>query len=141
MDEEKACRDCGEVKPLERFPLQKGGRPLCKPCRAAQERARYARDRDAILARMRGDPERLRRILAHRREKVYGLTEQAYEQLCALHSGRCAICDEVRRLAVDHDHRTGVVRGLLCDRCNLGLGNLRDDPVRCVAAAHYVLRP
>ena len=56
--------DCGEAKPLDQFPLQNGGRhgrhPLCKSCRAAQERRRYARDKDAIVTTS-GDPLLLRK--------------------------------------------------------------------------------
>ena len=78
-EQRKRCRDCRELKALEEFPLQKGGRfgrhPLCKPCRAAQERRRYERDRERLLAQMRAD--RARRVRDARRralERKYGLT-------------------------------------------------------------------
>jgi hypothetical protein len=45
-----------------------------------------------------------------------------------------------RSLAVDHDHTTGQVRGLLCIRCNRAIGNLRDDPDLAIRAAAYLKR-
>lgn len=54
----------------------------------------------------------------------YGLTTAQYDQMLDRQDGRCAICrrqPRTKRLAVDHDHETGHVRGLLCDRCNRGL--------------------
>ena len=58
----------------------------------------------------------------------YGLTHDQYEEMLAAQGGKCATCDRTRSdqlnrsLAVDHDHQTGVVRALLCARCNLVLG-------------------
>lgn len=52
----------------------------------------------------------------------YDISPQQYDDLCLLQANRCAICGEERALVVDHDHRTGKVRGLLCTSCNLGLG-------------------
>jgi hypothetical protein len=52
--------------------------------------------------------------------------------------GRCLICAEATTLAVDHDHRTGEVRGLLCSLCNRALGHFRDAPVLCERAALYL---
>jgi hypothetical protein len=60
-----------------------------------------------------------------------GATHQkAYKRLADAAGDACMICgarDEKRRPAVDHDHKTGLVRGLLCTRCNIGLGYFRDD--------------
>ena len=57
--------------------------------------------------------------------------------------GGCAICQKTpeengRRLAVDHNHTTGDVRGLLCTQCNVGLGNLGDSVERLRSAIRYL---
>jgi len=57
----------------------------------------------------------------------YGITEDDYEILLASQQGRCGICgksifENGKLLAVDHDHLTGEIRGLLCSSCNLGIG-------------------
>lgn len=78
-------------------------------------------------------------------EKVYGLTAAEYDALLAAQGGRCAICRQrpgKKRLAVDHDHTTGAVRGLLCSRDNhelLGAGF--DSEAKLSAAVHYLRHP
>lgn len=76
--------------------------------------------------------------------KRYGLTHEAYESMLLAQGGVCAICGGMspggRRLAVDHDHVTGVVRALLCGTCNTGLGSYKDDPALLRAAAVYLER-
>ena len=60
----------------------------------------------------------------------YGITLEDYDQMLEVQQGRCAVCSskpQMKRLAVDHNHSTGKVRGLLCDRCNRALGLLNDD--------------
>jgi hypothetical protein len=52
----------------------------------------------------------------------------------------CAICAATDDLVGDHDHATGLARGVLCRNCNLAIGNFRDDPVRLRAAAAYLER-
>lgn len=78
------------------------------------------------------------------RQKLYGLTLEQYEFLLSDQGGRCAICGSTENsgvaLGVDHDHRSGVVRGLLCDPCNIGIGGLREDPTLLAAAIAYVQR-
>jgi hypothetical protein len=78
-------------------------------------------------------------------ERTYGLTTAQYDDLLARQGGRCAICRQKpgkKRLAVDHDHVTGAVRGLLCARDNhelLGAGF--DSTAKLVAAAYYLAHP
>jgi hypothetical protein len=78
-------------------------------------------------------------------EKTYGLTAAEYDRLLAEQGGRCAICrarPKSKRLAVDHDHRTGAVRGLLCSRCNHDLmGSAWDSMAMASALWHYMNTP
>ena len=83
-------------------------------------------------------------------KNVYGMTTGEHERMLASQAGVCKICcqEETRvhkdgspvNLHVDHDHATGMVRGLLCHRCNIGLGSFNDDPSRLRAAANYLER-
>jgi hypothetical protein len=75
--------------------------------------------------------------------KKYGITEEIYDRFFEAQNGCCAICrkpSDYKRLAVDHDHLTGTVRGLLCQDCNLGLGLFKDNPESLLTAIIY-LRP
>lgn len=83
---------------------------------------------------------------AHRRRvgETYGLLPGEYDTLFIAQNGACAICKGTRRqrLSVDHDHRDGVVRGLLCRMCNGRLLTAaRDRPEVLRAAAGYLERP
>lgn len=51
---------------------------------------------------------------------------------------QCVICGDSGKLVVDHDHQTGMVRGMLCNHCNRGLGHFRDDPMLLEFAAQYL---
>lgn len=85
------------------------------------------------------------RSSAGRLQRLYGITPDDYVTLFRAQEGACAICHkpetvEGRSLAVDHDHETGEVRGLLCFRCNTALGKFNDDPQLLRAAAAYLER-
>lgn len=92
------------------------------------------------------EKKRRRRESARRRHLLttYGLTLEQYEALLASQDGACAICRGKRRylLAVDHDHKTGAVRGLLCKLCNSRmLTAARDDPAVLRRGADYLEQP
>lgn len=69
----------------------------------------------------------------------YGLTLEECQSLFKSQEGKCAICKEFENgLVIDHNHFTGKVRGLLCNKCNLGLGLFRDNPEFLSVAKEYV---
>jgi len=76
-----------------------------------------------------------------RLRRQYAITEETYAAIFKKQDGRCAICrcqQHYQRLAVDHDHKTGMVRGLLCVHCNRGLGRFFDSSLRLRNAAAYI---
>lgn len=73
----------------------------------------------------------------HMRRK-YGLTESTHDSMLAEQGGVCAICKAPSPDSVDHCHGTGRVRGILCRRCNAGLGYFRDQPALMRKAARYL---
>lgn len=99
-------------------------------------------ERAAYMRRWRQQPHakaQNRRVwLRHR----YGITPEDEAEMFARQDGKCAICGEApvegQRLVIDHCHTEGVVRGMLCDPCNKGLGFFRDDPTRLAAALQYL---
>lgn len=72
----------------------------------------------------------------------YGISVEQFNALVADSDGVCEICRKPesrgRRLSLDHDHQTGAIRGFLCSRCNLLLGNADDDPERLLSAAKHL---
>jgi Recombination endonuclease VII len=102
----------------------------------AYGRAYYAANREKILA---GKPER-------RRRQLYGLASERYSELLAECRERCPCCgvpfSEIlkQQPRIDHCHRSGRVRGLLCSRCNCLLGHAGDDPMILRACLRYLAR-
>ena len=144
------CAECGALKPADAF-HRESSRPTgrnrrCKECRNARNRALVARDparRAETMQRwQRRNPERYAAAKRAHALRRYGLTLAEYDRLLATQDGLCAVCRLPEspgwELAVDHDHASGLVRGLLCRRCNVGLGLLRDDPAVVEAAARYL---
>ncbi len=74
-------------------------------------------------------------------KKLYGLTREAYESMLDEQMGLCLICQKpMTPAAVDHDHATGAVRGLLCRPCNTAIGLMGDDPQMVERALQYLTR-
>ncbi len=79
-----------------------------------------------------GPEDRAKRNRKSQLKRDYGITLEQYDEMCRIQNDLCAVCCEPerhkkRRLSVDHDHATGIVRGLLCHRCNKALGLLREN--------------
>lgn len=146
----KICLACGDDLPLDDFwnhPTGKfGKRPRCKKCVSLENKGflqkrlevepEYNRGRVKAWAST-GDNVRAKNLRAR-----YRLAHTKYDAMYASQDGKCAICglemDEGRRLAVDHDHETGEIRGIIHLRCNLALGLFKDSPDICRKAAEYL---
>lgn len=91
-------------------------------------------------------PSKRRRQWERELQKTYGITIDDYNRMLDEQEHSCAICGveawdaggKGNRLHVDHDHTSGRVRALLCNKCNVGLGSFRDDPAALRAAADYL---
>jgi hypothetical protein len=102
----------------------------------AERRRRYADDteyRVKVLA------ENRKTAREHRLRRTYGISLQDYDRMFVRQGGRCAMCWKTSEhsLCVDHSHRTGILRGLLCINCNVGFGNFSEDPAFLRRAADY----
>lgn len=146
----KTCTRCHTDKPRSDFYAEAkkrdGLRSECKTCSASRRRAWRAENLEHERAYRRSwYAENAAKVNDQIRQRRFGLAPGQYEEMLEAQGGRCAICRSTETgaahktaFAVDHDHRTGQVRGLLCDPCNRGLGLLGDDPVRLVKAAAYL---
>jgi hypothetical protein len=145
----KNCTGCHQDLPYKQFSRHHntldGFRPKCRLCRTEESRQYFAqnphkrREHYRVLANRLGP-------LAQRPKKLferYRLEVSRYEEMLIAQNGLCAICemppDNNRHLQVDHCHYTGKIRGLLCMKCNKGIGQLDDDPSLVAAALRYLL--
>jgi len=118
------CKRCEQQKPVSEFPALPSGKYLCRECLAEANHASTIRK--------------------------LGCTPDQYQELLKKQDGKCAICGisgghrsrygKICKLSVDHDHKTGVVRGLLCNNCNRGLGRFKDSLTILQAAVRYLER-
>lgn len=123
----KPCKDCLVEDPtgkLAKGRLAKYPGPRCLTHHRARRKLAGAASHDKMVGR------------------VYGLGPGEYHSLYLLQGGVCAICRRAKgiskRLAVDHDHRTGRVRGLLCGPCNQFIGYIGDNPEAGLRLAAYL---
>lgn len=147
----KKCSACQTIKPLTEFGKNRtsadGFQYACKPCQVK-----------SVTASRRKDPTSHRRSSKNWREAnterhagnnlrwKYGVAHGTYERLFELQGGKCAICEttdpgaRLDRFHLDHCHDTNVVRGLLCSRCNTGIGQLRHSVDLLLKAGDYLLK-
>lgn len=126
----KTCSACRESLSLDSFhrnrAMPDGLHSNCKRCVSSANTSWRLRNPDKKRAQ-------------HRKTK-YGLTESAFKALSEQQGTECAICHKSRPLVVDHNHKTGDVRGLLCNNCNRAIGLFGDDFATLISAARYLNR-
>lgn len=130
----KECLSCSTVKPLmeyHRYQRTRDGRQtVCKTCRSGKKTSEYGR--------------------RYNLRQFHGLELEQWNEMLEKQGGRCAVCSvelivdlsvqrSMRKAMVDHDHKTGEIRGLLCGHCNTGIGHFQDDPDRLLSAVTYLL--
>ncbi|WNN94001.1 endonuclease VII [Arthrobacter phage Nitro] len=153
----KTCSKCRQTKPETDFHLKRatnpeaGYRSACKDCTSAKGRV-YTDEEKADRARKAREYRAARPEIRWRAYlKQYGVTPEWYAETLAAQGGGCDICGVPEcatgaRFSVDHDHSCcnalplcgQCARGLLCRSCNVGIGNLKDDPAVLRAAAAYL---
>lgn len=156
IDAMKICTLCRTNKPLDAYYRNKtkrdGRQSTCKDC-AKTDRKKYhtanlTKNRKKLREYQQNlkkrNPSYYQRYDASKRREyhlktTYGLTLLDYEGLVSSQKGRCAICRRPNNaLRVDHDHKTGQVRGLLCGKCNTALGGFNDSVVLLEHALSYL---
>lgn len=143
-DGRKICSTCKEPKTLGKFYPDPRGK--YRPDKTTARCKKCCNHINGNLAKSRvGDPAFQRQRKATMLKREYGLLMTEYENMLELQNQRCAICRELfdgkaRKPVVDHCHKTGDVRGLLCLICNTGLGMFRDHAQNLVNAATYLDR-
>jgi hypothetical protein len=161
------CSHCGEEKENSEFyrdPTHKSGlSSFCKECNSEKGKERYSKNKgedndasrkyhlkhgDTIRASKRRYHQKHRPLLlvkmreGHLRRK-YQMTTTQFNELLQLQNGVCAICgsdkpSHIKHLSVDHNHKTGAVRGLLCPSCNNLLANASDNTLVLATAIDYL---
>lgn len=162
------CTRCKQEYPpsTEHFPMEprkkSGLSSWCRNCYRSLAKQKQRKRRGDPVERLKVKQEKKRHLATDKGKKMrkdsqrknyatteaymlkylYGMTADTYTAMYVRQMGSCAICGKNlptrTSVHVDHDHRTGIVRGLLCAMCNLGLGTFEDDPVRLARAADYL---
>lgn len=152
----KACvGKCKQIKVLSSFGKDKsqkdGLNVRCKSCNSELAKQWYKLNASKVKQRNELLPKTIT-LVAKRKAKFkqYGLSIEGYETLLKQQDFVCAICEKpesvkdksgtLRELAVDHCHRTNIVRGLLCTRCNNLLGFAKDDLKILSQAQEYLTK-
>ncbi len=135
----KICSKCKHAKLLQEFSKQKackdGHSPWCKKCALAynKEYCRKNKDKVARWCKKSREKRKKRDLKGYKRsyrntqlKYLYNITLEDYDKLFKQQRGCCSVCKRpqsklTRTLAVDHNHQTGKIRGLLCDLCNLNM--------------------
>jgi hypothetical protein len=143
------CARCGKSR--DEFPddFTAGVPSYCRACHGANQKAWRTKNRDKANEMSREwyarNPEKMATIRRRWELKTkYGLTPEEFDVMLAAQEGKCRVCGTDKPMGqgqvfqVDHDHVDGHTRGLLCTKCNCGIGMFDDNPDLLIAAAMYI---
>lgn len=139
----KVCTKCRENKPIKDFSERKdrksGYRSECKNCQNITSERWRKNNRSKFL----------NSVKEASLKRAFNISLNEYKKLFKDQKGLCAICNKKEQrkignkicdLSVDHDHKTGKVRGLLCNQCNNGIGRFKDNITYLEKAIDYLKR-
>ena len=141
----KTCSKCKQIKDLENFYRNRscidGRAHRCKDCSNEATVSWQKRNKEKVKSYRNGKNG------PYWRKWRYGITQEQYETILSSQNNSCKICqkphdpsEKMGRLRCDHDHVTGLLRGLLCHPCNVALGMVRDDIdvlAKCIAYLNH----
>lgn len=137
----KVCTKCLVEQPLENF-SSRGGKQKhllksrCKNCHYKQHKEWVEDNEDKVRVYRAKDPWTL-----DKRCRRHGITSEEFWVMYEEQDGTCPVCDkgiEAEDSAIDHNHKTGEVRGILCKSCNRALGLLGDNPNTLIRGSKYL---
>ena len=150
----KTCNCCKQEKPNTSeffYPYKTRNNTLaaiCITCAKKKNKEYYHNNTDRMKEVTRQNREKKKEAYGNTRyfrdaRVKYGISKENYTQLWGNQGGRCKICENDltvgQRPHIDHCHKTGKVRGLLCHNCNRGLGAFKDNPDFLLLACDYLL--
>lgn len=144
VGDSKRCSTCKQWLAITAFgrnvKMRDGLQNVCRACKSQYNIAAYNRQKERAPEEfLKREASRLRYNVLQRKLKQYNLTEAQYNELA---DKGCAICGGPPkgrgRYHFDHDHQTGKFRGLLCTKCNTGLGQFNENKTLLVYALNYL---
>lgn len=154
----KFCNKCKLTLDTNFFGKDKGTRDKlttsCKKCRNKYN-TEYRKNNPEFIKKINeanrerrkkyySCPERKRKYKDRNLRYTFGISIEQYEEMLRLQNGKCKICGNLKGsnfhdyLSVDHCHKSGKIRGLLCGQCNVGLGSFRDNTKFLNLAINYL---
>ena len=130
----KTCSKCKKTLPLVRFKKDKnrkdGLSSWCKKCHS-----------DDVVKYQKRNKQATDRNKKRHQIKSYGITDKDYYKIYDKQHGECLICEQkFDVLCIDHCHSTGEIRGLICSKCNSGIGFLKDNAYLAAKAFVYLFK-
>lgn len=149
----KRCTKCGQIKSIDSFyRLSRNTDGLNRQCKSCKKEY----EKESRKTQRKADPEGFKKkrhqeylngkdkqLEKTRQRKYKEYTPGLFDELYLEQRGRCAICgthqSELKTaLCIEHNHDTNKIRGLLCNRCNIGIMNFKEDAENCLKAYQYL---